>query len=145
LRSFKISPRPEIHQWLSRYGSVPLKQPCSLFEIMKRPEIDYAALESAQLAAPGIDPEVSHQVETLAKYEGYIQRQQQMVEKFRHLEAWAIPPDMRYDGISGLSTEVKHKLHQVRPVSLGQASRIAGITPAALSILMVLLKKRSDS
>ena len=145
LRSIKISPRPDIQQWLSRYGSVPLKQPCSLFEIMKRPEIDYAALESAQLAAPGIDPEVSHQVETLAKYEGYIQRQQQMVEKFRHLEAWAIPPDMCYDGISGLSTEVKHKLRQVRPVSLGQASRIAGITPAALSILMVLLKKRSDS
>jgi tRNA uridine 5-carboxymethylaminomethyl modification enzyme len=145
LRSVKISPRPDIQHWLSRCGSVPLKQPCSLFEIMKRPEIDYAALESAALAAPGIDPEVSNQVETLAKYEGYIQRQEQMVEKFRHLEAWAIPSDMRYDGISGLSTEVKHKLNQVRPVSLGQASRIAGITPAALSILMVFLKKRSGS
>ena len=81
----------------------------------------------------------------MAKYEGYIQRQQQMVEKFRHLEACAIPPDMCYDGIAGLSAEVRHKLNQVRPVSLGQASRIAGITPAAISILMVFLKKRSGS
>ena len=102
-------------------------------------------LKAPRWQRPGIDPDVSHQVETMAKYEGYIQRQQQMVEKFRHLEAWAIPTDMCYDGIAGLSTEVRHKLHQVRPVSLGQASRIAGITPAALSILMVFLKKRSGS
>jgi tRNA uridine 5-carboxymethylaminomethyl modification enzyme len=64
-----------------------------------------------------------------------------MIEKFSHLEACAIPPDIHYDGIAGLSTEVKQKLNHVRPVSLGQASRIAGITPAALSILMVYLKK----
>ena len=141
LRSVKVSPQPDIQQWLIGCGATVLKKTCSLFELLKRPEIDYAALERAALAAPGIDPDVSYQAETFAKYEGYIQRQQQMVEKFSHLEACAIPPDILYDGIAGLSTEVKQKLNHVRPVSLGQASRIAGITPAALSILMVYLKK----
>jgi len=141
LRSVKVAPQPDIQQWLTDCGSSPLKQSCRLFDILKRPEIDYAALGHVGLAAPVIDADVSHQVETCAKYEGYIQRQQQMIEKFSHLEACSIPPDIHYDGIAGLSTEVKQKLNHVCPVSLGQASRIAGITPAAIAILMVYLKK----
>ena len=141
LHSVKISPQPDIQQWLKDSGSTVIKKSYSLFEILKRPEIDYAALERAGLAASAIDPDVSQQAEICAKYEGYIQRQQQMIEKFRHLEACAIPADICYDGIAGLSTEVRQKLNQVRPVSLGQASRIAGITPVAISILMVYLKK----
>ncbi len=143
LRSVKVAPQPDIQQWLTDCGSTPLRQSCRLFELLKRPEIDYVALERAGLSDAALDPEVSHQAEICAKYEGYIQRQQQMIEKFRHLEACAIPPDIGYDGIAGLSTEVKDKLNSVRPVSLGQASRIAGITPVALSILMIYLKKKA--
>jgi tRNA uridine 5-carboxymethylaminomethyl modification enzyme len=142
LHSSRVAPQPDVQQWLERCGSAPLRQPCSLFELLKRPEIDYEALVRGALGDPGLEPDVRQQVETFTKYEGYIQRQQQLVEKFRHLEDWAIPPDMCYDGIAGLSAEASLKLNRVRPVSLGQASRIAGITPAALSILMVHLKKR---
>ncbi|MBM4311649.1 MAG: tRNA uridine-5-carboxymethylaminomethyl(34) synthesis enzyme MnmG [Deltaproteobacteria bacterium] len=142
LCSVRVAPQADLQQWLERCKSAPLRQPCSLLDLLKRPEIDYEALVHGGLGDPGLDPDVRQQVETFTKYEGYIQRQQQLVEKFRHLEDWAIPPDMCYDGIAGLSAEVSIKLTQVRPVSLGQASRIAGITPAAISILMVHLKKR---
>jgi tRNA uridine 5-carboxymethylaminomethyl modification enzyme len=76
------------------------------------------------------------------KYEGYIQRQLQQVERFAALEQRSIPGDLDYDGITGLGSEVRQKLKQVRPVSLGQASRISGVTPAAISLLMVALEKR---
>ncbi len=145
LNSIRVAPQPEIQQWLERCRSAPLRQPCSLLELLKRPEIDYDALVHGALGDPGLDPDVRRQVEIFTKYEGYIQRQQQLVEKFRHLEDWGIPPDMCYDGIAGLSAEASLKLNRVRPASLGQASRIAGITPAAVSILMVHLKKRQAS
>jgi tRNA uridine 5-carboxymethylaminomethyl modification enzyme len=145
LNSIRITPQPEMQQWLERSGSAPLRQPCSLLELLKRPEIDYEALVHGGLGDPDLDPDVRRQVEIFTKYEGYIQRQQQLVEKFRHLEGWAIPTDMCYDGIAGLSAEASLKLDRVRPASLGQASRIAGITPAAISILMVHLKKRQAS
>jgi len=145
LRSTRVAPRPEVQEWLKCCGSVPLRQPCSLCDLLRRPEIDYNALALAGLGDPDLDQDVRQQVEISTKYEGYIQRQQQMVEKFSHLESWAIPHDMCYEGLAGLSTEVLQKLNRVRPVSLGQASRISGITPAALSILMVYLKKRSST
>ncbi len=84
----------------------------------------------------------SEQVEIQVKYEGYIQRQLQQVERFSSLEQKCIPEDMDYEAITGLGTEVRQKLKQVRPVSLGQASRISGVTPAAISLLMVALEKR---
>jgi len=144
LRGARVAPRPDVQQWLERCGSSALRQPCSLFELLKRPGIDYDALVQGGLGEQGLDPDVRRQVEIHTKYEGYIQRQQQMVEKFSHLEDWAIPPDMCYEGLAGLSTEVRQKLTRVRPASLGQASRISGVTPAALSILMVYLKKRTS-
>ena len=76
------------------------------------------------------------------KYEGYIQRQLQQVERFSSLEHKNVPPDMDYDAVIGLGSEVKQKLKQVRPISLGQASRISGVTPAAISLLLVALEKR---
>jgi tRNA uridine 5-carboxymethylaminomethyl modification enzyme len=81
-------------------------------------------------------------VEIQIKYEGYIQRQLQQVERFSSLEQKDIPKDLDYDAVIGLGTEVKQKLNQVRPISLGQASRISGVTPAAISLLIVALEKR---
>jgi tRNA uridine 5-carboxymethylaminomethyl modification enzyme len=87
--------------------------------------------------------EVAEQVEIQVKYAGYIQRQEEQVARLRKLEEMKLPPGMDYYRIPGLSTEVKEKLNKVRPLSIGQASRISGITPAALSILMICLKKTS--
>jgi tRNA uridine 5-carboxymethylaminomethyl modification enzyme len=81
-------------------------------------------------------------VEIQVKYEGYIERQQNQVERFAGLEEKAIPQDLDYENITGLGSEVKQKLKQVRPISLGQASRISGVTPAAISLLMVALERR---
>jgi tRNA uridine 5-carboxymethylaminomethyl modification enzyme len=89
-----------------------------------------------------VKPDAAEQVEIQVKYEGYIERQMNQVKRYTGLEQKAIPPDLDYEAITGLGSEVKQKLKQVRPVSLGQASRISGITPAAISLLMVALEKR---
>jgi tRNA uridine 5-carboxymethylaminomethyl modification enzyme len=87
------------------------------------------------------EPEVTYQVEVQLKYQGYIERQFQEVERFKRLEAKRIPEDVDYDAIPGLSNEVREKLRAVRPTSVGQASRISGMTPAAISILLVYLER----
>ncbi len=89
-----------------------------------------------------LTPAAAEQVEVNVKYEGYIQRQLQQVERFSSLEQKNIPEDLDYDAVTGLGSEVRQKLKQVRPVSLGQALRISGVTPAAISLLMVALEKR---
>jgi tRNA uridine 5-carboxymethylaminomethyl modification enzyme len=87
------------------------------------------------------EPEIAEQVEIQIKYAGYIQRQEEQVARLKKLEGMRLPIEVNYKNIQGLSTEVKEKLSRIRPLSIGQASRISGITPAALSILMVYLRK----
>ena len=89
----------------------------------------------------GGDPDVAHQVEVQVKYRGYIERQCQEVERFKRLETRRIPTDVEYAAVPGLSNEVREKLSVIRPTSIGQASRIPGVTPAALSILLVYLER----
>ena len=102
----------------------------------------YADISRISSPPKPLDPAAAEQVEIRIKYEGYIQRQLQQVERFASLEEKSLPDDMDYDAITGLGSEVKQKLNQVRPISLGQASRISGVTPAAISLLMVALEKR---
>jgi tRNA uridine 5-carboxymethylaminomethyl modification enzyme len=116
-----------------------------LKELIKRPELSYASFSELNMLPDDLSPEVIEQVDIQIKYDGYINRQNLLVEKFRKLEKTKISQALDYDDIPGLSTETKEKLKEVRPVSLGQASRISGITPAAISILMVYLKKVTDS
>lgn len=143
LGDIKIMPGPAVNAILSGLGSSPLKKPQSLKEILRRPEISYADLAlitgSGHAAAPGED--FIAQIEMEVKYEGYIKLQVEQIAKFRKLEGLSIPGDFSYEGIPGLSREIVQKLSNVRPGSLGQASRISGITPAAISVLMVYLKK----
>jgi tRNA uridine 5-carboxymethylaminomethyl modification enzyme len=106
-------------------------------ELLKRPEIHYADLVADLPAAP----EVAEQLEIQVKYEGYIERQREEVARRREFEGLALPPDLDYRGVKGLSVEVQQKLNQHRPGTLGQASRISGITPAAISLLLVHLKR----
>ena len=120
----------------------PITREYSLMDLLKRPEIDYKTI--ASITGNYIEDEsVADQVEVQAKYEGYIARQQDEVEKLRRSENTKLPGDFDYDVISGLSNEVKAKLNQARPETLGQASRIPGVTPAAVSLLLIQLKKRS--
>ncbi|HKQ33477.1 MAG TPA: tRNA uridine-5-carboxymethylaminomethyl(34) synthesis enzyme MnmG, partial [Thermodesulfobacteriota bacterium] len=134
LGDIKIMPSPSVNTILSGLGSSPLKKPQSLKEILRRPEISYADLAlitgSGHETAPGED--FIAQIEMEVKYEGYIKLQVEHIAKFRKLEELSIPGDFSYEGIPGLSREIVQKLSNVRPGSLGQASRISGITPAAI-------------
>jgi tRNA uridine 5-carboxymethylaminomethyl modification enzyme len=116
----------------------------SLMDLLRRPEVSYRALMSLPGAGPGVsDAEVAEQVEIQAKYHGYIERQEEEIARTRRHEEMPLPEDLDYAQVRGLSTEVREKLAQHRPATLGQASRIAGVTPAAVSLLLIHLKKRS--
>jgi len=141
----KIQVSDDVQEWLKKHGTTPLRNSVVLKELLKRPEINYASFSELGMIPDNLPVEVMEQVDIQIKYEGYIQRQGELVEKFRKLEETKISSELDYDVISGLSTEVKEKLKTVRPISLGQASRISGITPAAISILMIYLKKTAGS
>jgi tRNA uridine 5-carboxymethylaminomethyl modification enzyme len=122
----------------------PLAREATLMELLRRPEVDYAALISLPGAAHALlDPEVAQQVEIQAKYAGYIERQADEIERGRRHEEARLPTDFDYTNVRGLSVEVRQKLSKHRPLTLGEASRISGITPAAISLLLVHLKRRA--
>jgi len=133
---------PETDAMLAGLGSVPLRQTCSLQDLLRRPEISLAQLEPLAGLEKNLPPSVKREVQLQIKYEGYIDRQNEQVARFRKLEAIALPEDMVYQGLAGLSNEVIEKLTRVQPRSLGQASRISGITPAAISALQIHLRKQ---
>ena len=124
----------------ARFGT-PLAHEYNLHNLLARPEIDYAAL--AEITGEAVDnPQVAEQVEIRIKYAGYIDRQQEEIERLRGSENTALPADLDYAAIGGLSKEIQGKLSAARPQTLGQASRIPGVTPAAVSLLLIHLKKR---
>jgi len=121
----------------STYVSACFRQRHSLLELLRRPDVTYATL----VEEPTVDSLVAEQVEIQAKYEGYIERQREEVERHSNLEALGLPPEIDYCAVRGLSAEVQQKLNWHRPQTVGQASRISGITPAAISLLLVHLKR----
>jgi tRNA uridine 5-carboxymethylaminomethyl modification enzyme len=121
-----------------------LEREQSLFDLLRRPNVTYAALKPWMHAdAAGAETDVAQQVEITAKYAGYIERQKDEIERQLSQESLALPADMDYLAVRGLSKEVQQKLHQHRPETVGQAARIQGVTPAAISLLLVHLKRRS--
>lgn len=142
LRSTWVRPgTPQGDAIAERFGT-PLTHEYSLLNLLARPEIDYRSL--IQLTGSGAeDPQVAEQVEIKTKYAGYIDRQQEEIARLRASENVALPAGLEYATISGLSKEIQHKLSLTRPETLGQASRIPGVTPAAVSLLMIYLKKHS--
>lgn len=142
LAATMIRPGPEINGLLERLGSVPLRQACSLQDLLRRPEVTLDDLEPFSGLDRELAPAVKREVQLQIKYQGYIDRQSEQVERFRKLESVTLPEDMTYKGLAGLSNEVIEKLTKIQPKSLGQASRISGITPAAISVLQIHLRKQ---
>ncbi|WGL65175.1 tRNA uridine-5-carboxymethylaminomethyl(34) synthesis enzyme MnmG [Pseudomonas sp. CW003PS] len=142
LKSTWIRPgTPQGDAIAARFGT-PLAHEYNLLNLLARPEIDYLTL--AQLTdSPAVDNQVAEQVEIKTKYAGYIDRQQEEIAKLRASEDTKLPEDLDYGSISGLSKEIQFKLGNTRPATLGQAGRIPGVTPAAISLLLIHLKKRS--
>ena len=143
LENIKVVPNSNINEILARLGASPIKKPHSLKEILRRPEVSYRDLEFFESGNNHdlISEDVISQIEMEIKYEGYIKRQTEQINKFKKLEDVTIPETFSYDSIPGLSREIIQKLTSVRPNSLGQATRISGVTPAAISVLMVYLKR----
>jgi len=141
LREIRIFPNSLTSEKFLELGWAALRSPISLFELLRRPEVSYADLKLFDKKIGETPLDVAEQVEIQIKYEGYIKRQEQDIEKFKRLENKRIPLEINYQEIVGLSNEVKEKLSATKPISLGQASRISGVTPAAIAILMVYLKR----
>jgi tRNA uridine 5-carboxymethylaminomethyl modification enzyme len=140
-----VAPSIELNQRLTALGTAELTNPCSLAQLLRRPELNHAAVCSLvpELQEPvELPADVIAQVEISVKYSGYVRRQQDAVDRFKRMEAAAIPPDIDYQAVKGLSREVRERLSHVRPLSLGQAARVPGVTPAALSLLSVHLRRK---
>ena len=111
-------------------------------ELIRRPELNYEVLAPVDPNRPELDYDVVEQVNINIKYDGYIKRQQRQVEQFKKLESKLIPEDINYDEIQSLRIEAKQKLNEMRPSSIGQASRISGVSPADVSVLLVYLERK---
>lgn len=131
-----------VQNLLKQYESTPLTSGTTMAELIRRPELNYEALAPVDPNRPELDYDVVEQVNINIKYDGYIKRQQRQVEQFKKLESKLIPEDINYDEIQSLRIEAKQKLNEMRPSSIGQASRISGVSPADVSVLLVYLERK---
>jgi tRNA uridine 5-carboxymethylaminomethyl modification enzyme len=141
LKGRRLFPSAVVNQELAARGTAPITAPTPLLTLIKRPELDLATLYRLAAEEPPVPREVVEQLEIKYKYAGYIKRQEEAAQKFAQGENKRIPENFDYDAVPGLSLEVREKLKKVRPRSVGQAGRISGVTPAALAILLVYLKR----
>ena len=142
LNEFKIRPEPSVQERLKEIGTSPIKNLTSLAQLLKRSEISFKQLAIFDEELRKIEPEVADEVEIRIKYEGYIKRQERQVEQLKKMEQIRIPKDIDYERVHGLTKEAIEKLNRVRPLTLGQASRIPGITPASIVALQIHIKKK---
>ena len=142
IRRIKLTPGADSNSWLQQLGSKPIRQQVSIEDLLRRPEIDFKAVAERYTELKDLSPEVACQVEIKTKYSGYVTRQEAEVAKFQKWESIRLPYDLDYKDIPGLSNEIKEKLSTQKPDSLGRASRISGITPAAIIAVQIYLKKK---
>lgn len=143
LSDVRLNPRPDVNRMLEGLDLGSINQPATLKDLLRRPGADLSNIAKIDNRILSFDSEVTEQATIFVKYEAYIRRQMEQVERLRRLEGTHIPDDFDYWQTPGLSNEVKEKLSRIHPISLGQASRISGITPAAVSIVQIYLKKWS--
>ena len=139
LKGIQITPKVEINKALEDMGSASLKIPTTLYDLMKRTELRYDNTMFLDEQRPVLKKETKDYVETVIKYEGYIQKQVNQVEQFKKLENKRIPSDINYDNVGSLRIEAKQKLSKIRPDSIGQASRISGVSPSDINVLLIYL------
>lgn len=144
LKSSIIGANQKMQDFLQSHGSSSLKTAASLAELICRPELDYQILSEIDSERKALPKDVTQQVEIEIKYEGYIQRQMRQVEQYKKMEKKKIPPDLNYDHVSSLRLEARQKLKEYRPISLGQASRISGVSPADISVLLIYLEHENQ-
>ena len=137
----KLGANARVQHVLEQYGSIPLHTGTTLSDLIRRPELDYDKLAEIDTDRPDLPAEVTEQVNILIKYDGYISRQIKQVEKFKKLEKKKLPEKFDYNEISGLRIEAQQKLNEFQPLNIGQASRISGVTPADISVLLVYLEQ----
>ena len=140
LRKKTVKPE-DVNDFLESRGSTPLKSAVSLFELLRRPEIKYDDTAVIDDERPALSSHQKNMMEVQIKYEGYIQKQQQRIEKFKRLENKKLPEGIDYDQIDGLRIEARQKLNDFRPLSVGQASRISGVSPADINVLLIYMEK----
>lgn len=137
----KVLKPEEVNAFLESRGSTPVKAPVSMCELLRRPEVKYDDLKLLDPERPALSSHQKTMMEVQIKYEGYIEKQLRRIEKFKKLENKKIPRDMDYDLIEGLRLEARQKLNDIRPLSIGQASRISGVSPADINVLMIYMEK----
>jgi tRNA uridine 5-carboxymethylaminomethyl modification enzyme len=142
LKTTKLIPNADLRDKIRNIGTAEFLTPITMMDLIKRPEIMYNELEQLVPTPDDITDEAKEQVMIQIKYEGYIRRESSQIRQSSDLESWKIPQDLDYDNIHGLSKEAREKLTKIHPFSLGQASRISGVTPADISVLMVMLNQR---
>lgn len=140
IRTKRFTPKAEVNAALESIGSAPLTTGMGADKILKRPEMTYRKMVDV-LGCPVFDPEAVEEMEITVKYEGYIARQEAAVKKAARMESEKMPKDIDYLHLEGISIEARQKLDKIRPLSLGQASRISGVSPADMSVLMVYVKR----
>ncbi len=141
VKSFQITNKKEMQEFLISKNSAELKKPTSLYELIKRPELDYFNIEEIDIDRPKLSKDVQLQINIISKYEGYIQKQLEQVQQFAKFEKKRIPEDVMYENIKGLRIEAIQKLSKIKPESIGQASRISGVSPADITVLMIYLEQ----
>lgn len=140
LKKLKVTNKKEVNEFLLSLNSVELRKPISFYELMQRPELNYFELAQLDTERPDLPNDVGEQINILTKYEGYIQSQLEQVAQFKKFEKKLLPMDINYKDIYGLRTEAEQKLNNIKPVSVGQASRISGVSPADISVLLIYLE-----
>lgn len=140
IKELKITNKKEVNEFLDTLNSAELKKPTSLYELIKRTELDYFSLAPLDKERPDIPDNIGEEINIMAKYEGYINSQLEQVNQFTKFEKKQLPADIDYEEVYGLSTESMQKLSKIRPISVGQASRISGVSPADISVLLIYLE-----
>ena len=142
LENTVIKPTEKVNQFLAKYQSSPLTTGAKLAELLRRTELKYEDLKEIDEQREELPKEVAEEVEIEVKYKGYIKLQQQQVEKFKKLERKLLPQEIDYSEIKGLRLEARQKLNKIKPNSVGQASRISGVSPADISVLLIYLEQQ---
>jgi len=143
LESNGVPGTPALNAMLEGRGSTPVASSARLADLLRRPNVTYADIAPFDVNRPALPLAVTEEVEIQLKYAGYLQRQEKQVAEFKKEEARLLPPELDYDSIHGLRLEARQKLSEIRPLSIGQAGRISGVSPADIAVLLIYLEQHS--